>query len=92
MKTKLVLQNLGYDAKPYEDAILRALQQNLVVGSFNIAAITLRDARGDYMTQEAWTPGTKNLDDIARTVAAGILAAYKDHDERAFRTVEIEFK
>jgi hypothetical protein len=92
---KLVLENLGYDdAKPYEDAILRALQLNPVAGSFNGAAITLRYARGPLggsTKHEVWPPSTKTNIDIASTVAAGILAASSDHEGKAFRTVEIEF-
>ena len=74
--------------KPYEDEILKFLQQNSVVAkSFN-ASITLHDVLGDYTRQVVWAPATTNIDDIARTVAAGILVEdYKDHEGKAFRTV-----
>ena len=87
---KLVLQNVGHnDAKPYEDAILRFLQQDPVAAMSSTVSITLRDVSGDYTQGVVWPPGTKTITDIAQILAADILAAYKDH---AFRTVELEFK
>jgi hypothetical protein len=42
---KLVLQNLGHnDAKPYEDAILRFLQQDAVAA---MSSTVFRDVSGD---------------------------------------------
>lgn len=91
MKNPMVLPNLGYtDPQPYENALAKELPQTPIGATFSAGVISF-DSELNLTRTVVWLANTKNTD-VARQVANGILEGLANTRQRAFKTVQIDFR